>query len=60
MPLRPLFHISFRIAIEDSELKWQSSFASDDIELGNLLMMAQEAPQEKQAGETEDKGFGEA
>lgn len=44
----------------ESELKWQSSFANDDIELGNLITMAQEALKEEQAGETEDKGFGEA
>ena len=44
----------------ESELKWQSSFANDAIELGNLITMAQAALQEEQAGETEDKGFGEA
>ena len=43
----------------ESELKWQKSLSREDIELGSLLEMAQEALLEDQEGRTEDKGFGE-
>jgi len=43
----------------ENELKWQKSLAREDIELGALLAMAQEALLEEQEGRTEDKGFGE-
>ena len=43
----------------ESELKWQKSLSREDIELGSLLEMAQEALLEEQEGRTEDKGFGE-
>ncbi|APB33151.1 hypothetical protein GlitD10_0835 [Gloeomargarita lithophora Alchichica-D10] len=43
----------------ESELKWQKSLSNQDIELGNLITMAQEALIEEQEGRTEDKGFGE-
>jgi DNA phosphorothioation-dependent restriction protein DptG len=43
----------------ESELKWQKSFSRENIELGALLSMAQEALLEEQEGRTEDKGFGE-
>ncbi|MBU6186450.1 MAG: hypothetical protein VKL00_03275 [Synechococcales bacterium] len=43
----------------ENELKWQKSLAKEDIELGALLAMAQEALLEEQEGRTEDKGFGE-
>jgi DNA phosphorothioation-dependent restriction protein DptG len=43
----------------ESELKWQKSLSNEDIELGNLIAMAQEALIEEQEGKTEDKGFGE-
>ena len=43
----------------ESELKWQKSLSKEDIELGSLLEMAQEALLEEQEGRTEDKGFGE-
>jgi len=42
-----------------SELKWQESLSAEDIELGNLITMAQEALMEEREGRTEDKGFGE-
>ncbi|MFM7545596.1 MAG: hypothetical protein ACKO3I_03645 [Synechococcales cyanobacterium] len=43
----------------ENELKWQKSLAREDIELGALLAMAQEALLEEQERRTEDKGFGE-
>jgi DNA phosphorothioation-dependent restriction protein DptG len=43
----------------ESELKWQESLSAEDIELGNLITMAQEALIEEQEGRAEDKGFGE-
>ncbi|WAS05322.1 hypothetical protein LQF76_00060 [Gloeomargaritales cyanobacterium VI4D9] len=43
----------------ESELKWQESLSDEDIELGNLITMAQEALMEEREGRTEDKGFGE-
>jgi len=43
----------------ESELKWHKSLSNEDIELGNLITMAQEALIEEQEGKTEDKGFGE-
>ncbi len=43
----------------ENELKWQKSLSREDIELGSLLEMAQEALLEEQEGRTEDKGFGE-
>ena len=43
----------------ESELKWQQSLSNEDLELGALIIMAQEALIEEQEGRTEDKGFGE-
>ncbi len=43
----------------ESELKWQPSLSNEDMELGALITMAQEALIEEQEGRTEDKGFGE-
>ena len=43
----------------ESELNWQKSLSSEDMELGALITMAQEALIEEQEGKTEDKGFGE-
>jgi DNA phosphorothioation-dependent restriction protein DptG len=43
----------------ESELKWQKSLSNEDLELGALITMAQEALIEEQEGRTEDKGFGE-
>lgn len=42
-----------------NELNWQQSLSKADVELGNLLTMAQEALIEEQEGRTEDKSFGE-
>jgi len=42
-----------------NELNWQQSLSKADVELGELLTMAQEALIEEQEGRTEDKGFGE-
>ncbi|MBE5231078.1 MAG: hypothetical protein INR81_19065 [Microcystis aeruginosa PMC 728.11] len=42
----------------ESELKWQQSLSNEDLELGALITMAQEALIEEQEGRTEDKGFG--
>ncbi|TRU28600.1 MAG: hypothetical protein EWV92_06280 [Microcystis aeruginosa Ma_MB_S_20031200_S102] len=43
----------------ESELKWQQSLSNEDLELGALITMVQEALIEEQEGRTEDKGFGE-
>jgi hypothetical protein len=43
----------------ESELKWQQSLSNEDLELGALIIMAQEALIEEQEVRTEDKGFGE-
>ncbi|MFN9259720.1 hypothetical protein [Microcystis sp.] len=43
----------------ESELKWQQSLSNEDLELGALITMSQEALIEEQEGRTEDKGFGE-
>ena len=43
----------------ESELKWQESLSSSDVELGILEEMAQMALIEDQEGKTEEKGFGE-
>ncbi len=42
----------------DNELKWQATFSDTDI--GSFAAMAQAALGEDEAGETEEKGFGEA
>ena len=43
----------------ESELKWQESLSSSDVELGILEEMAQMALIEDREGKTEEKGFGE-
>ncbi len=43
----------------ESELKWHKSLSKEDVDLGFLLTMAQDALIEEQEGTTEDKGFGE-
>ena len=42
-----------------NELNWQKTLANPDIDLGIFLQMAQTALNEDEAGETEEKGFGE-
>jgi hypothetical protein len=42
-----------------NELNWQKTLANPDIDLGIFLQMAQAALNEDEAGETEERGFGE-
>ncbi len=42
-----------------NELNWQKTLANPDIDLGIFQQMAQAALNEDDAGETEEKGFGE-
>jgi hypothetical protein len=42
-----------------NELNWQKTLANPDIDLGIFQQMAQAALMQDDAGETEEKGFGE-
>ncbi len=42
-----------------NELRWQETLATSDVESDILTSMALAALAEDEAGETEDKGFGE-
>lgn len=43
----------------ENELKWQETFSEVDTDMGSFAAMAQAALDEDNAGETEEKGFGE-
>ncbi|MDB9527158.1 hypothetical protein PN498_14245 [Oscillatoria sp. CS-180] len=43
----------------ENELKWQTTFSDSDVEMGGFASMVQAALAEDDAGETEEKGFGE-
>lgn len=43
----------------ENELKWQETFSDSDADMGGFAAMAQAALAEDDAGETEEKGFGE-
>jgi hypothetical protein len=43
----------------ENELKWQATLANDDLDMGDFEAIAQAALAADEAGETEDKGFGE-
>jgi hypothetical protein len=44
----------------ENELKWQTALANADADMGGFAAMGQTALAADEAGETEDKGFGEA
>ena len=43
----------------ENEQKWQETFSEVDTDMGSFAAMAQAALDEDNAGETEEKGFGE-
>jgi hypothetical protein len=43
----------------ENELKWQETFSDSDTDMGGFEAMALAALAEDDAGETEEKGFGE-